>query len=58
MLLGGLRQKEEVRTTVKTPLLSEIPILGELFKSSRKEVRESELVILLTPTLVKPSPKG
>lgn len=58
VLLGGLRQKEEVRTTVKTPLLSEIPILGELFKSSRKEVRENELVILLTPTLVKPSPKG
>ncbi len=58
VILGGLRQREETKATVKTPVLSEIPLLGELFKSSRKEVRESELVILLTPTLVKPSPQG
>jgi len=49
VILGGLRQREESRVTTKVPFLSEIPFLGELFKSRRKEVRESELVILLTP---------
>lgn len=58
VVLGGLRQREETRTTVKTPLLSEIPLLGELFKSHRKEVRESELMILLVPKLVKVAEQG
>ena len=36
------------------PLLSKIPILGELFKDTRFQKGESELVILVTPELPGP----
>jgi len=54
VVLGGLRQREESRVTTKVPLISALPLLGEFFKSHRKEVRESELIILLTPKLLEP----
>jgi type II secretory pathway component GspD/PulD (secretin) len=54
VVLGGLRQREESKVTTKFPLISSLPLLGEIFKSHRKEVRESELIILLTPKLLEP----
>jgi pilus assembly protein CpaC len=36
------------------PILGQIPLLGGLFRSSRYEKNETELVILVTPELVKP----
>ena len=41
-------------TTSGIPLLSKIPILGELFKDTRFQKGESELVILVTPELPGP----
>jgi pilus assembly protein CpaC len=46
---------ENVRNTVsKWPLLGDIPILGALFRSSQFQKNETELVIVVTPHLVKP----
>jgi len=46
---------EEVRETVKKfPLLGDIPVLGALFRSSQFQKNETELVIIVTPHLVKP----
>jgi Flp pilus assembly secretin CpaC len=38
----------------RTPELNDLPILGALFRSARYRRDETELVILITPTLVKP----
>lgn len=47
--------KENVRTVVsKFPLLGDIPILGALFRSTAFQKEETELVIIVTPHLVKP----
>ncbi len=47
--------KETVRDAVqKFPLLGDIPILGMLFRSRSFQKNESELVIIVTPRLVKP----
>lgn len=47
--------KDEVRQIVsKFPLLGDIPVLGALFRSSSFQKNESELVIIVTPHLVKP----
>ena len=47
--------KDETRTTLdKIPLLGDIPILGALFRSTAYQKSETELVILVTPHLVKP----
>ncbi len=47
--------KDEVREEMqKYPLLGDIPILGALFRSSSFQKNETELVIIVTPHLVKP----
>ncbi len=47
--------RDSVRSVVqKYPLLGEIPILGALFQSKQFQKEESELVIIVTPHLVKP----
>jgi pilus assembly protein CpaC len=47
--------KETVREAVsKFPLLGDIPILGALFRSTSFQKNESELIIIVTPHLVKP----
>jgi pilus assembly protein CpaC len=52
--IAGLLQ-ENVREVVdKFPVLGDIPILGALFRSSSFRKNESELIIIVTPHLVKP----
>jgi len=47
--------KEDIREVVqKFPVLGDIPILGVLFRSSSFQKNETELVIIVTPHLVKP----
>jgi pilus assembly protein CpaC len=47
--------KDDVRESVKKiPFLGDIPILGVLFRSSEFQKNETELVIIVTPHLVKP----
>ena len=47
--------KEDLREVVsKFPVLGEIPILGVLFRSTSYQKNETELVIIVTPHLVKP----
>jgi pilus assembly protein CpaC len=47
--------KDDVRTVVsKYPILGEIPILGALFRSTSFQKSETELIIIVTPHLVKP----
>ncbi|MCS6860365.1 MAG: BON domain-containing protein [Abditibacteriales bacterium] len=51
--LGGLISNQTSRSVQQIPLLSSIPILGELFKSKRFQNNETELVIFLTPQVNK-----
>ncbi|MCS7066752.1 MAG: type II and III secretion system protein, partial [Fimbriimonadales bacterium] len=51
--LGGLIREEEVRTLQQVPLLSQIPVLGELFKSRRRSTAQNELLILLKPEIIR-----
>lgn len=47
--------RDQVRESVRRfPLLSDIPILGSLFRSSSFQKNETELIIIVTPHLVKP----
>ncbi|MCS7066845.1 MAG: hypothetical protein NZL85_11320 [Fimbriimonadales bacterium] len=51
--LGGLIREEEVRTLQQVPFLSQIPVLGELFKSRRRSTTQNELVIFLKPEIIR-----
>lgn len=53
-MIGGLLSSEGSNTVEKAPFLGDIPILGNLFKSSSYRRQETELVIVVTPYLVRP----
>jgi pilus assembly protein CpaC len=53
--LAGLLQNTTEQDISKVPWLGDIPILGQLFRSNLFQHNETELVIIVTPYLVKPS---
>ncbi len=52
--LAGLLDNSETRTLSRVPVVSEIPILGNLFKSKSFQKNETELMFIVTAVLVKP----
>jgi pilus assembly protein CpaC len=52
--VAGLLQDQSTQTTNGIPLLGDIPGIGSLFRSSSIVRQETELVILVTPYIVKP----
>lgn len=56
--IAGLLKDNTTEFVEKYPLLGDIPILGVLFRSVRYQRQETELVIIVTPRLVKPLPEG
>jgi pilus assembly protein CpaC len=52
--LAGLLDNSESRSLSKVPVLGDIPILGNLFKSTQYQKQETELVFIVTADLVKP----
>lgn len=52
--LAGLLDNSETRTLSKIPGLGDIPILGNLFKSTQFQKNESELMFIVTAQIVKP----
>lgn len=54
LVIAGLLRSGTIRALRKVPGLSDIPILGPLFNSDRFQREETELVIVVTPYLVKP----
>jgi len=53
VMLSGLIKNEMAKDVAKIPLLGQIPVLGELFKSRSFRESQSELAIFITPTEVK-----
>ena len=51
-VIGGLMQQRESEHKNRVPLLGHIPLLGRLFTTTQKEKSESEVVFILTATIV------
>lgn len=51
-VIGGLIQRDIQGTTIKTPILGDLPFLGTAFSSKSYDETEMETVILVTPHLV------
>lgn len=56
LAIGGLLDERTSQAVNQLPGLGNIPILGALFRSREYQTQETELVILVTPYLVGPSP--
>jgi len=53
IVLGGLIEDDEQTSVNKVPLLGDIPVLGNLFKSEGRSKRRTNLMIFLRPTIVR-----
>ena len=53
-MIAGLLRNGSTNDISKAPFLGDIPILGSLFRSTKWRRQETELVIVVTPYLVKP----
>ena len=53
LAIGGLLDDNERRTLEKVPLLGDIPLLGELFKSRSRSRAKTNLMVFIRPTIVR-----
>jgi general secretion pathway protein D len=53
VVIGGLIQERDIYSESKVPLLGDIPILGYLFKYAKKSKQKTNLLIILTPYIIK-----
>lgn len=52
IVIGGLVSRDETIEENKIPLLGDIPVVGALFRSSKKERLRREVIIVITPTVL------
>ena len=53
IIIGGLIKEDEIIGTTSVPILGDIPLIGELFKSKNKTKRKKNLMIFITPKILK-----
>jgi type IV pilus assembly protein PilQ len=56
VVLGGIFTQTEIDSELKVPVLGDIPMLGRLFRSTRRTRDQTELLIFITPRIVTDSP--
>jgi type IV pilus assembly protein PilQ len=52
VVIGGIYEQDETNATSKVPLLGDVPILGNLFKTNTRTQNRTELLVFLTPKVV------
>jgi pilus assembly protein CpaC len=55
-MLGGLLQNRSTTAQDQLPWVGDVPVLGALFRSAQYQKNETDLVILVTPHIVRPLP--
>jgi type IV pilus assembly protein PilQ len=53
VVLGGILETEKRDTETKVPFLGDVPVLGHLFKTTSKSSKKSELLIFVTPKILR-----
>jgi general secretion pathway protein D len=58
MVLGGLIQDQDTKTVTAVPFLSSLPIVGELFKTRNNTRTREDILVSITPHILKEEPEG
>ena len=58
LVLGGILQEDANSSERKTPILSDIPIVGKAFRRKIERQDQQELLVFITPTLVRQDQQG
>lgn len=56
--IAGLLQHSNTRLSRQLPWIGQVPVLGALFRSAQYKKQETDLVIIITPRLVRPARPG
>lgn len=54
IVIGGLINDRDIKNMSKVPVLGDIPLFGELFKSTSSETERSTVIVFLRPKIVQP----
>lgn len=57
LVMSGLISDEIVKSEAKIPVLGHIPLFGKLFSSTKFQNKETELLVLVSPQIIKPMDK-
>jgi pilus assembly protein CpaC len=57
-VIGGLLDNEDTESFQKIPFLGDIPFIGKFFQSMTKNKTNTELIVIVTPSIVQPIPAG
>jgi pilus assembly protein CpaC len=57
-VLGGLLQNKSTNAQEQLPWIGDVPVLGALFRSASYQKKETDLAIIVTPRLVRPTRPG
>jgi type IV pilus assembly protein PilQ len=52
VVIGGIFEIEETNQENKIPMLGDVPVLGNLFKSRTKESMKREMLVFITPKVI------
>jgi len=55
IFIGGLLSVDDTKNVYRMPLLSDIPLIGRLFTHTEYSTRKTDLIIEITPRIIKPS---
>lgn len=58
IVLAGLTRKQETGSRTRFPILGDLPIVGQFFRTNQREVNNSELLIFVTPTIMEDDENG
>jgi type II secretory pathway component GspD/PulD (secretin) len=58
MVIGGLIREEDITTMMKIPILGDLPLIGEIFRSRNHTNRKSEILVVITPRIVRSGAAG
>jgi len=56
VIMGGLRKKETTNQVSQIPLLGDLPLIGILFRKTQEVVKNSELLVFMSPHIYKGEP--
>ncbi|MDH4447115.1 MAG: type IV pilus secretin PilQ, partial [Acidovorax sp.] len=52
VVIGGIFEMEETNQENKVPLIGDVPVVGNLFKSRTKESTKREMLVFITPKVI------
>ena len=52
VVIGGIYEQNDREDVTKVPLLGDVPVVGNLFKTRTRTVNKTELLIFITPKVV------